>query len=168
MTCATLTRHARRYLSKAAVTSILDEISKKRGGGNLSNCIVCDTVSSSCLGCREKWHGHFSWGIDFEVRSSCTRACTLMMRGALCASLQRASTAHSFFCKALFSIVRYISTTTMAESARFHVSLESLCATGHRRLLRCEAPAHVLGRAVVRRSAPRRVVRKVTRDFRAA
>ena len=57
-----------RYLSKAVVNSILDQISKMRGvsqGGG--SCIVCDTVSSSSLLCREKWHGHFTWGVNLEV-----------------------------------------------------------------------------------------------------
>jgi hypothetical protein len=57
--------------------SILDQISKMRGrgcigggdggGGGGGSCIVCDTVCSSSLLCREKWHGHFTWGVDFKV-----------------------------------------------------------------------------------------------------
>jgi hypothetical protein len=57
----------------------------------------------------------FLLGHRLRGASSCTRACTLMIRGALCASLQRASTAQSFFCKALFSVVRCMSTTAIAE-----------------------------------------------------
>ncbi len=108
-----VSRDGGRYLSKASVISILDQIVAIGGGSG--NCIVCDTVCSASLLCREKWHGHFSWGINFEVRVPCMRACTSMSRGALRASLQRACTARSFFCKALLSVFRYMSTTAIAE-----------------------------------------------------
>lgn len=71
-----VSRDGGRYLSKASVISILDQIAvigggSGGGGGSSGNCIVCDTVCSASLLCREKWHGHFSWGINFEVRASC-------------------------------------------------------------------------------------------------
>lgn len=56
------------YLSKASVISILNEISKLHSstGSSTGSCIICDTVSASSLLCREKWHTHFTWGIDFQ------------------------------------------------------------------------------------------------------
>ena len=70
-----VSRDGGRYLSKASVISILDQIAaigggSGGGGGSSGNCIVCDTVCSASLLCHEKWHGHFSWGINFEVRAS--------------------------------------------------------------------------------------------------
>jgi hypothetical protein len=148
--CDKLSHYAQRYLSKASVISILDQIAKTGRG----NCIVCDTVCAPSLLCREKWHGHFSWGINFEVyRSSHMH----MHRGGLYMNV--CVTSWQFASSARYCY-------TLPSTPNSTIIFSNHCVTGNRSFLRCEALARVLGGAVVSRAASRRVVWKARSDFK--